>query len=482
MIRNIKYTIFISVGLILFLLVSCNNWLDLEPENQLVKQEFWQSKEDVEAVVASMYDAYRECARDLWIWGELRADMVEIVSNDLGGFRSIADGDILPSNGVINWSKFYNAINLANTLKEFSDDVLPLDETFTIEVQKAYEAEALFIRAKSYFDLLRIWKEVPLVTIASSADTVSFAVEKNSEAEIIKQIEIDLLQAKTTAFTDEFKGSPDLYKGRVNAYAVNALLADVYLWSEQYEKCIEVCDEIINSGRFALMSSETWFELYCPGNAPESIFEIQFNDALEDEQSSMNTSLFPVIGGKRVGLKPYAEDLFDETDIRQGDPDPSSKYTYKSLSPKTKRKSSERDANVIYYRYADVLLMKAEALAELGQFSESNFYINEILQRAMLPTLSLEANILSFRNAILEQRAKEFAFEGKRWFDVLRFAKRNNFENKQLIVQMILAGADVKQRPILRSKILDTMSYYLPIPKGELEHNPNLVQNPFYDR
>ena len=82
----------------------------------------------------------------------------------------------------------------------------------------------------------------------------------------------------------------------------------------------------------------------------------------------------------------------------------------------------------------------------------------------------------------MEERSKEFAFEGKRWFDVLRFAKRNNFENKNLIIQMILEGADAKQKPILRSRILDTMSYYLPIPESELKANPKLVQNSFYDR
>jgi len=443
-IRNIKLPIIAFILMISFF--SCNEWLDLEPENQLVQQEFWKKKEDVAAVMAAMYNAYRDCSRDLWIWGELRADMLVFNGPTVGNFRQIANGEILPTNSAISWTKFYNAINLANTIMVFSEGVVPLDETFDYKTQRGYEAEALFIRSKAYFDLVRIWKEVPLVLQASNADTVSFSIAKSTEAEILSQIEKDLIRAKTIAFKDEFADIPEMYKGRANIHSINALLADVYLWGEQYQKCVETCDEIINSGKFQLQNENDWFYLYFPGNASESIFEIQY------------------------------------TDIRKGSPNPLSKYQFQDLKTRLKRTSNQRDANIIYYRYADILLMKADALAELGLFNESNFYINEILQRATLPPMNIEPNIVAFRSIILEERSKEFILEGKRWFDVLRYAKRNNFQNKNYIIQMILAGADVKQRPILRSKILDPMSYYLPIPQNELDYNPKLVQNPFYDR
>jgi tetratricopeptide (TPR) repeat protein len=477
-----KYIQYLFIGLLITTTVACNEWLNLEPENKLVKQEFWQKKEDVAAVMAAMYDAYRENVVPLWILGEVRADMVEISSSSLGGYQSIAQSDILPTNGSINWSGFYNAINLSNTILEFADDVLEIDETFDIKTEKAYEAEALFIRSKCYFDLVRIWKEVPLVLSASSTDTVSFSVRKSSEAEIIKQIEKDLILARNFANTDEYASTPEMYKGRVNTHSINALLADVYLWSEQYEKCIQACDEIINSGKFQLMATTDWFSIFYPGNSPESIFEIQFNQAYE-EFNPLCSDIMGVVGNSKVNLKPYAKELFGTTDIRIGYMDPRSKFLYKSITSKTKRKSqTDCDANVIYYRYGDILLMKAEALAELGQFSEANNYINELLQRASLAPMTIAPEIESFRTIIMEERAKEFAFEGKRWFDVLHFAKKNHYENKNLIIQMILEGADIKKKPVLRSRILDTMSYYLPIPEGELKANPELVQNPFYDR
>jgi hypothetical protein len=145
------------------------------------------------------------------------------------------------------------------------------------------------------------------------------------------------------------------------------------------------------------------------------------------------------------------------------------------------RQITQRDANWILYRYADVLLMKAEAAIELDDFDTANGLIRETLLRAGLPYADLFDKEL-LRQEILDEKGREFILEGKRWFDLLRAAKRNNFENKQLIIKMILSGADIKQQAILRTKVYDTLSYYLPIPERELTFNQNLLQNPYYDR
>jgi hypothetical protein len=145
------------------------------------------------------------------------------------------------------------------------------------------------------------------------------------------------------------------------------------------------------------------------------------------------------------------------------------------------RTANERDAHWIIYRYADINLIKAEALIELNRFAEANVLIGETVSRAGLSYEGQFTKELS-RTELLRERSREFNFEGKYWFDVLRVAKRNNFEKKQIIIDMILTGADIKQRAILASKVHDTMSYYLPIHNDELIYNQNLVQNPYYDR
>ncbi|NJK84645.1 MAG: RagB/SusD family nutrient uptake outer membrane protein [Bacteroidales bacterium] len=125
--------------------------------------------------------------------------------------------------------------------------------------------------------------------------------------------------------------------------------------------------------------------------------------------------------------------------------------------------------------------LKAEALNELGQTQAADFILNYIALRASA-TKSSYTDKDDLREYILRDRAREFAFEGKRWFDVLRHAKKENFKRKQFLIDMVLGNADIQQRQILQTKVFDTMSYYLPIPENDLLYNQNLEQNPFYDR
>lgn len=262
-----------------------------------------------------------------------------------------------------------------------------------------------------------------------------------------------------------------------------ALLADVYLWDQQYQKCIDYCDSISNSGLYDLESYSTWFNLYNPGNSPvESIFEIQFDDNLDNQENPIYYNLIPVTGLAQLSLTKNVTTLLNKDDLRNCIPNnPLWKYRGIDLNSSVARSQNSRDANMIYYRYADILLMKAEALTELDRFAEANSYVRLTLERAGMTHTDITVK-KDLRKAVLDERAREFLIEGKRWFDLLRAAKRNNFENKQIIIDMILSGADIKKQAVLRTKVFDTMSYYLPIPEHEIIYNQNLKQNPFYDR
>jgi hypothetical protein len=157
------------------------------------------------------------------------------------------------------------------------------------------------------------------------------------------------------------------------------------------------------------------------------------------------------------------------------------KYKGYDLGGSVPRSGTQRSANFIYYRYADIILMKAEANAQLGNLTIANSLVRLTLERAGMPYEDVVVK-KDLDKAILDERGREFILEGKRWFDILRAAKRNHFENKQLIIDMILSGADIKQQAVLRTKVYDTLSYYLPIPEHEILYNQNLVQNPFYNR
>jgi tetratricopeptide (TPR) repeat protein len=469
-----------SLLLLISVLPACNNYLTIAPENDLIKEKFWAKREDVDGALAATYDAFRNAVQESFIWGEVRAE-IAVFGDQFGDYRRIAGSDITPSNGKINWEKYYQAINLANTLMHFDNDVLAKDLSFTQKMKDQVDAEALFIRSLSYYYLIRVWKEVPLVLTPSISDKDNLFPFKSSEKVVIKQIINDLLIAKENAMTDEFKDNPTYYKGRANKYSIMALLADVYLWDEQYQKSVDYCDSIINTGKFGLEPYSTWFNMYNPGNSMiESIFEIQFDDNLESQENPMYDAIF---NKSQLSFNLTSLDKFlVKDDIRLcGKNKPIWKYKGVDLMSTVGRSGTQRDGNMIYYRYADILLLKAEALVELGRNDEANSLIRQTRERAGLTHVDVIGKT-DLRKAVLDEKAAEFVIEGKRWFDLLRAAKRNKFENKQIIIDMILSGADVKKQAILKTRVFDTMSYYLPIPEHEILYNQNLVQNPFYNR
>ena len=209
-----------------------------------------------------------------------------------GNYAPIAGSDINPENDAINWSEYYRTINLANTLLYYSKDVLANDMSFTQEMKDGIDAEALFLRSLSYFYLVRVWKEVPLILNPSISDTCNLYFAKSTEAVIMKQIISDLLTAKDKAFTTEFLNNPEYFKGHANKYSIMALLADVYLWNQQYQKCIDYCDSVISSGLYSLQSTDTWFEIYNPCNSNEGIFELQcMDDGTTNQTNPMYTGI-----------------------------------------------------------------------------------------------------------------------------------------------------------------------------------------------
>ncbi len=475
--------VIITALLMIAAVTSCEDYLTVAPENDLIKEKFWTKREDVYSALGATYNALREASLQSLIFGEVRADLVKFTGGSFADYAKIGASNISPTNGKVNWKAYYSAINLANTLMYYDDEVFAKDQTFTKDMMDAVEAEALFIRALSYFYLVRLWKDVPLVLEASISDTTDLYKPKSPENVVIQQIIADLLKAKEMAYTTEYKGTAYFY-GRANKYSITALLADVYLWNEQYQKSYDACEEIINSGLYSLEDNETWFNIYYPGNsAKESIIEIQYNDALDNQENPLYYELIPVSGSmgcdmnaKNINLILEKEDL--RNFMGKGAP---WKYRGKDALGLVSRTSTERDGHWIIYRFADILLIKAEAAIELGKFDEANTLIRETLLRAGMPYEEVYDKEL-LRQEILDEKGREFMLEGKRWFDLLRAAKRNKFQKKQIIIDMILSGADIKQQAILKTKVYDTLSYYLPIAEHELIYNQNLVQNPYYDR
>ena len=142
----------------------------------------------------------------------------------------------------------------------------------------------------------------------------------------------------------------------------------------------------------------------------------------------------------------------------------------------------ESDSHWIYYRYSDILLMKAEALVEKNDRSNALTLIKQVSSRAGVTLLDTEIpdTKQDYENFILSERLREFVGEGKRWFDLLRNAKRDNYAKKDLLINILLQNVGAKDQTTFRSKLSDPNSYYLPIYYDELQKNKLLTQNPYY--
>jgi hypothetical protein len=263
-------------------------------------------------------------------------------------------------------------------------------------------------------------------------------------------------------------------------------LADICLWNYEYEECLTYIEPIENT-IINLVNGGQWFSIYYPGNSIEGIFELQYDGTM-----GQGNSLYKAT---------YTEDNYTASltaiellsrqsakEITRGDgsyrisDSKIWKYCGAAADGKSVRPSSERtSANWIFYRYADILLMKAEALSQLGNFEEAIEYVNRVRKRASMEEKSAPANREAFEDLILEERAKELAFEGKRWFDLLRMGRRNNYARKDKLIAIIVQNVPSNQRLVLASKLTNPLGWYLPIEDQELERNKNLEQNPYYE-
>lgn len=471
---------------------SCEKWLELPPNEGLIREEFWKTKEDVEAVVMGSYATFASMDEQLFKYGELRGDFLRGDVNQSGDERKIMEGSIYPDNSLCNWSNFYKVINFCNEIIYYAKDVQSKDNTFTDYLLYGYLSEAYFLRSLSYFYLVRIFRDVPLITEPTLTDGTNVYVEKTNGDEILAYIRTDLINARNWATVDGYVTIEE-NKGRATKASIDALLADIALWNFEYEECITYVQNIENSRKYRLVLSKDWYTLFQPGNTYESIFEFQFDDARQQPNS-----LYGLTNEQAKNYDPsdYAIEIFDNDNISEivrGVGKSIKKYNEDSYiiwkyvgaagdGNEFRPFTIQNSANWIVYRYADVMLMKAEALSQLQRYDEAYAILTEIRSRAGFSKVPELINTpASYEDAILDERSRELAFEGKRWFDLLRMGRRNDFTRKAELIKKMVRNVPSTQKRILQTKLTNPLSWYLPIFKTELERNKNLVQNPYYN-
>lgn len=357
----------------------------------------------------------------------------------------ISVGNVDGNNGQSNWNEMYRAINRCNSVLK---NVPNITDPALANRKERIVGEAYFLRALAYFYLVRTFDNVPLILEPFEGLSADFYPTQATPKNVFNQIESDLKAAETriTSFTPY--GLVQQNKGRTTAGSIKAALTDFYLWEKKYTQAATKAAEVL-AGPYNLVSGDNYASIFTAKNTSESIFEIQFNNTYLEKSDngagSANglTDLFLPIGGVTGGLtyragfwyfQPSAKliNSFEAIDKRKnttfqntGNPpapfrDPNLFYSNKYLGTLANENTTRfQDANFIIYRLSDVILMYAEALNESNQTDLAVIQLNRIRNRAGLANTAATTQD-AVRLAIEEERFRELAFEGKRYFDLKR--------------------------------------------------------------
>lgn len=572
-------------------LSSCGDFLAIEPKDRVSEDNFWNEEKDIEQMVTGTYvklqnqDIIQRCI----IWGEAR-------SNNIGGGNNyktnldvynVLRENLTPTNAYTSWTSFYAVINQCNTIIERSAEVHEKAPSYTYSEMLATQAEMTFLRDLCYFYLVRAFKDVPYYTNAIQADEQVKPIAPTNGDEIVRKMITELetvLPNAIKVYPDDNESGVESDCNRVTQTSIYALLADLCLWDNQYDKCVEYSDSVISAKRreyeellkegsannlynysWSGDDSKRTYPLiptyqgsmvgyggasfnaifggstYATGNSFESIFELAFNPRGTSDNNEKNYAVGVLYGnyysrdgnagkGLLAASDKVAPDVVNKSgkvfehnyDARFYENLYDEEGTYatayptkyvatniyiESLTPesnnmawkvnKTMRSTTGDyiNTNWIFYRLTDVMLMQAEALIERAASDNlsttdgaGTVTYDDDLRRAFgliwcvnrrsvmeAPSTSIvgktyelkERNTrVDLRQLCKEERRRELMFEGKHFFDVIRYCRREN----KLNIEAKSGAARISQFDAL----------YWPYNKNEVKVNSLLDQKAYY--
>lgn len=470
---------------------SCEKFLDLKPASDAIAVEntasdsvLYKSAAEVEAALAGAYSDFRNeyFELDYFVNGDAQSDDAYAGADNPANFQ-IDDYNIDATNSNVSrdWAYLYSTIGKCNAV--INNVMAVPDPSLTESDKLAIKGEACFIRAFMYFQIVQLWGDAPLITQevkTISADLlpqlypIMFpprALQSKIYAQIISDLEFALPNVGVTA-----QDKTIATKG-----AVNAMLAKVYATIEphDYNKVLQYCNDVI-AGPYSLLPQYDQLWDNSVENSAESIFEINYAGTSSD--ANWGASMFRGDDWKKFDIP--SNDLVkafdDEGDnIRKNSSiiflDVTGKWTdshwpqnHYPFINKYRIYTYPSPQNYIFIRLADIILLKAEALNELGDVSAAAALVNQIRSRVSLPNTPANTQE-TMRLAIEKERRLELAFEGIRWYDLKRTGRAIEVINNTIGADGQKIGYDLTPEHLI-----------WPIPQSEMDKNSKLVQNPGY--
>ena len=489
--KIIQYTIAL---LLLLSSTGCKKYLDKSPLDSINTANFFKTADDAEIAINGAYQPLqwpklynlRIWTSDIWAGNSIvgaggGTDGIE--TQDISNFVTTTDNaaalDVWrgPSPGILRCNLVLKNVPAISMAEDKKNRIL---------------GEAYFLRANYYFILVRLFGGVPLITEPMAAED-NLRPSRSSKEQVYDLIISDLKQAVTLLPPASSYSPAD--KGRASKGAAAGTLAKVYLTLNNYTEALNYCQQV-NALGYDL--NDDYSDNFNPAtkNSKESLFEVQYAGKTsfsfwsnENQSSWVSTFMGPrnadFVGGGYGWNQPTQEfvntyeaddNRKDKTILYVGCPSFDGKNYQASYSVTgynvrkflvQKSVSPDYDtspADWVVLRYADVLLMEAESLCELNRLQEAIVPLNRVRHRAGLDDIGTTTQS-ELRNIIRKERRIELAFEGSRWFDIIRY------DNGQY-AQQFMQG--------IGKSNFTTKHLLLPIPQKEIDANPNLTQNDGY--
>jgi len=415
---------------------SCSKSIELTSPTLLPPEKFYKTEADINLAVTGTYSLLRANYSNYYLMNEVPSDNTE--------------GHIESESGMGVWDKlFWNAstvtfeniwINYYNTISQCNLVLSKIDGvTFVKPDTKAqYVAEMKFIRALMYSELVRSFGKVPLILDFVSNDAQVFSYLRKPVRDVYAQIEKDLQEAES-GVKEVYTSAGD--KGRVTSVAVKALLGKVYLYQKNYPQAEAKLSEVIKNKNYGLMTNPAEVFSIADEYNKEIIFTVQYSRLLAGarEGSPFAGQFLPELSGlnsvsnssSNIGTLDLYR-AFEAGDKRKDlihvfirkDAIDSAGVDFYYVTWKffdNPPSNGDGENNWIVIRYADVLLLYAEALNEQGKWELALDEVNKVRVRAGVRALAKTLGKEQTRIAIKKERRVELCYEGHRWPDLVRW-------------------------------------------------------------
>ncbi|WP_157962778.1 RagB/SusD family nutrient uptake outer membrane protein [Chitinophaga deserti] len=477
--KSHTYKLLGMAALMLGLTQSCKDFTDLNSPTVVNRDNYFNRESDMTAAVNGMYASLRGYYNNYFIVAEVPSDNTEANNGNLA-YSDVDQQTWLNNNTYFQalWLNSYSVISRANIILDKIDAVPMADN-----LKKQYKGEALFVRSLMYLHLAQFFGDVPLILKEVKTEAEAYSYLREPVTKIYAQLETDLIAAA--------EGLPPTYTGanvgRVPKGAAQALLGKLYLVTKQFGKAVPVLKAVKDAGIYGLLDDYGQVFSVLNRNNREILYSVQYLGNGNGEGSSFCIRFAPFGSGTEIttgafptGSNQGTEDLyaaFEADDIRR----PVAIERYATTGALYTRKfldrpiaNNEGKNNWPVLRYADVLLMYAEALNETGATGEAIKPLNEVRKRANLEDAPDNGQV-DLRKVIQHERRVELCFEGHRWLDLLRTGTMlevmRAYKEQYKGVGYLVENYEIKDRNVL-----------FPIPFRERSLNPKLTQNTGYDQ